>query len=149
MISVHEAQDGMSISFDFPAQLENIEQVCARTEQFLSSKNITAESFDLLLLLREMANNAVIHGCKQNRDQHVHVHVTLDHNNVLHMDIKDQGNGFDWQSRLTGADADSEACSGRGIRIVQYYADSCTFNASGNRVQIQKKVTFQPCPRDV
>jgi len=146
VIFIRKAQDGMSISFDFPAQLENIEQVCARTEQFLSSKNITGEAFDVLLLLREMVNNAVIHGCKQNRDLHVGVHLTLSHN-VLHMDIQDQGNGFDWQSRLIAADVASGACSGRGIRIVKCYADSCTFNASGNRVQIQKKVSFQPCPR--
>lgn len=132
----------MGISFVFSAQLENIEHLCAKTTKFLNSNNITAESFDILLVLRELVNNAVIHGCKQHIDQCVYVQLTLDRHNVLHLEVEDQGNGFDWHSRLQDSVVDSRACSGRGIGIVQCYADSCTFNASGNRVRIQKKISL-------
>ena len=140
MISVQQTPDGNALYLDFPAQVENIEHMCARAKEFLVSKNITTESFAILLVVREMVNNAVIHGSQLNPHMQVRVVLTLDEHGVLHIQIQDQGNGFDWQSRLQSEVPDSEGCSGRGIRIVQCYADACTYNPSGNIVQIQKKV---------
>ncbi|MFP4034237.1 MAG: ATP-binding protein [Desulfovermiculus sp.] len=139
MTDYQEIENEKVLSMRFSARLENIERVCQSAERFLKRQDIVQECFAILLALREMVNNAVIHGSQLNPELHVRVSMAL-RQDVLCMDIQDQGVGFDWQSRLEASCLDSDACSGRGLGLVQCYTDSCTFQGAGNEVQLTKKV---------
>ncbi len=52
--------------------------------------------------------------------------------------VSDQGPGFDWRSRL-GRRPAPDAENGRGLCIMQAYADEMAFNAAGNVVRLVKK----------
>lgn len=137
MREIVESRDSKRLSFDIAARLENIDQVCLKTEKFLYAQGLRKECFDILLILRELLNNAVIHGSRLNWEKRVHVIVLLAFN-TLHIEIEDQGQGFDWPKHLDMASSDSATYSGRGIFIARYFADSCTYNSTGNKVEFTK-----------
>ncbi|MBI4094960.1 MAG: ATP-binding protein [Candidatus Liptonbacteria bacterium] len=67
----------------------------------------------------------------------VKLNVTRD---LAEVTIRDQGNGFDWQS-ASRSDADAEAEAGRGIRLMESFFDEVRFNEKGNEVTLVKRFT--------
>jgi len=122
---------------DFAACLENVELLCAHVEQFLLKHNTSGSCFDIFLMLREVVNNAVIHGSKCDSDKRIKVTLTLK-KGTLTMEVEDQGQGFDWQTALALDSPDPDACCGRGMYIARLYADSWAYAGGGNKVILTK-----------
>ncbi|MFP4427864.1 MAG: ATP-binding protein [Desulfovermiculus sp.] len=138
-----EARNSKGLRFDMSPMLANIDQVCQRTEAFLSALDIENERFDILLVLRELLNNAVIHGSRLHREKRIRV-VVICAGKELNIEIKDQGQGFDWRRRIEQPFPNLSACSGRGVFIAKYFSDFCTYNDMGNKVWFIKKLSCQP-----
>lgn len=86
------------------------------------------------LLLRELMNNAMIHG--NGLDAHKQVQVSFRIGmKWIRIQITDEGTGFDWRkTRRTPPDPNAE--SGRGLAIAMIYAQRVRFNRIGNQVTI-------------
>ncbi len=68
------------------------------------------------------------------------------------VDVRDQGNGFDWSRWIERRSSDSIlATHGRGIMMTQLYFDNIVYNTSGNQVTLIKKLhrpkAFNKIPR--
>ena len=131
-----------ALLLQFAARLKNIEAACARADRYLQQQGIRAERFDILLLLREMLNNAVIHGSCGNAEGIIRVKLQAEADELC-MEIQDQGPGFDWKSRLAADEVDPAATSGRGLSIAKRYADTLTYNPQGNIVRLVKRVNAE------
>ena len=133
--SAHPGRD----TFTFAACLPNIDHACAQVERFLTAHQVHEGHFEILLVLRELLNNAVMHGCRQDSGKQVRVTMELA-DAVLKVQVADQGAGFDWRQRQYWSQPDLNACSGRGLSIIEHYSDSYAFNTEGNMVTFTKKI---------
>ncbi len=135
---VYESRDGPGgPHMVFSAELANIDRAVAEVEGFLSGRG-RWPLFEIKLFLREALLNAVIHGAgRGGAGREVACRVTLA-DDALECIVSDQGPGFDWRSRLGRLPA-PDAENGRGLCIMQAYADEMAFNAAGNVVRLVKK----------
>jgi len=127
-----------SILFYFPASFENIDYVITEIKKFLVQKKLNEFFFEVILVSREALINAVAYGCESNPDKNVKIEVRIEPAGLV-IEIEDQGQGFDWKSRLKKALPDKET-SGRGLYIIKTYVDNIFYNEAGNRLRLIKKI---------
>lgn len=104
------------------------------------------QSFDVRVILSELLQNAITHGCPLNSQQKVYMNVCVSDTDILSITVKDQGNGFDAskvmqdeQSRKT-CERDDLMESGRGLQIVKNLCDDMVFNHNGNSITVRKRL---------
>jgi len=124
------------LSVSFPATLENLDRVCEEVKKISTENGLARSSFVIQLLLREVLNNAVLHGSKGNPGKRVKCRVSRDDNNGMKIAVEDEGDGFEWR-RYVGRKVSSRAGSGRGIAIMKQYGKEIRFNRKGNKVVIK------------
>jgi anti-sigma regulatory factor (Ser/Thr protein kinase) len=125
------------ISWNYPASLQNVEQVCSDIARFLTNYSLSAEDrFAINLLLRESLNNAVIHGCGGNPQLSFSCTVTVSPREGLIV-VTDEGLGFNWRKSMNEMPS-LYAESGRGLFIYTTYADSIVYNETGNCVTLTR-----------
>ncbi len=128
------------LSITFPATLENVSGVCEEVKKISAENGFARSSFVIQLLLREVLNNAVLHGNKGNPEKHVKCRVSFDDNYGMEIAVEDEGEGFEWR-KLAGRKVSSRAGSGRGIAIMRQYGKEVRFNRKGNKVVIKIDVS--------
>ena len=126
-----------SLYFTLPAQLETVDRVCKQVEAMLKQKGLEQDIFDIQLLIREVLNNCIIHGCGLDPGKDVYMEFSVGRDSIS-MQAEDPGEGFDWKETLNSCLPDDTCINGRGLDIVCLYADSVEFNQKGNRVQVKK-----------
>ncbi len=129
-------------------QLGLIDLVDERISRFLSSRGVPVDIFAVRLMLREALLNAVFHGAgpdgRAPQDQPgggasrstIHARLELDRGQVV-LTVEDPGSGFEWTRRPEPASALD--AGGRGLALMQAYADEITFNDAGNRITLRKR----------
>lgn len=92
------------------------------------------------LALQEAVANAIRHGCRNDRTQHVQCCVTLDDRGEILVVVRDPGGGFDPVAVPDPlAPANQLKPSGRGIFLINNLMDEVGFAAGGSEVQMRKK----------
>jgi anti-sigma regulatory factor (Ser/Thr protein kinase) len=136
----------IDIHHGFPAQLVEVDRICRGVRKTLSSTAWEKTAFVVELILREMLNNAVIHGCRRQAHLHINFHLTI-REGILTIRVADPGPGFKWRTRGANPQA-SLAVSGRGLQLLQALCSKVTFNAKGNIITVhrplEKLPPFQP-----
>jgi serine/threonine-protein kinase RsbW len=91
---------------------------------------------NLLIATLEAANNAIVHGNKNQEDKRVEILLTKD-NSKLVLRVQDQGNGFDYKSIPDPtAPENLEKINGRGVFLMQKLSDQIEFFENGSVVQL-------------
>ncbi|WP_027362540.1 ATP-binding protein [Desulfospira joergensenii] len=126
----------------FSSCMESIDEVCRIAETYLKTNipEISSQMFALNLLMREGLTNAVRHGNRNDSGKDVGFLLKVTDKALVHMEIEDQGKGFDWGKQETSQMEEAED-HGRGIPIMQSYATWYGYNKKGNILYIQKEVT--------
>jgi len=95
----------------------------------------------LLFCFHELLNNAIEHGNKMDYQKKVYINLTIYENSVI-FSIEDQGNGFDWHTRMQEElDVNSFSERGRGIIMTKLMCDEIKYNKIGNIVTCTKNFT--------
>ncbi|MCL7487505.1 MAG: ATP-binding protein [Desulfobulbaceae bacterium] len=126
----------------FSASFENINLACSRIDDFLQSLRLEKYGFAVKLGAREILNNAVIHGSKNNQARKIRFKITL-HGNRLFLKARDEGTGY-VSSRAGRESGRVLQESGRGLAILHKYFDSVSFNESGNEIKLELNTTGSP-----
>jgi serine/threonine-protein kinase RsbW len=94
--------------------------------------------FGIHLAVEEAIVNAIKHGNGYDTDKQVHVVFKLSPHR-LHLEIEDQGKGFDPDAVPDPTDDEylDRAC-GRGVMLMRHYMNEVEFNGRGNRVEMVK-----------
>ena len=119
------------------ASLDNIDSVCIVIKEFLGKQKLDMLVFDIQLGVREVINNAVIHGSKNQKKCKIDIAISVK-DSQLCIRIIDQGEGFDHKKQLSCEDL---SCHGRGIKILKMYFDSVSYNDKGNDVLLIRNIT--------
>ncbi|MFK0065933.1 ATP-binding protein [Streptomyces sp. NPDC091046] len=101
----------------FPRSRASVRDARAFVRQVLTGWGRTDRLDDITLCVSELATNALLHGAPPGREYCVSL--TLD-GSVIRLAVRDSG---DRQFDIDAPEADWEACSGRGLRLVQELAD--------------------------
>lgn len=135
-----ESNRSKNIKLPFPAALENIDKAARKIERFLANVGINdpSKSFNIVLGMREALNNAVMHGCKRDLNKTVSLSLRMENGHLI-MEVEDEGEGFDWQTRMKKALPFKEE-NGRGLAIMKRFFTSVTYNKKGNKLIMKKKI---------
>jgi serine/threonine-protein kinase RsbW len=123
-----------NFSHEIRSDLAEVDGICREARALLAAHGQAGAGFSTELLLRELLNNAILHGNGLDDHKRVKASVRIGRK-WIQLRIADEGPGFDWRSaRQVLPDAD--AVSGRGLAITMLYARRIRFNRLGNQVTI-------------
>lgn len=123
------------------ASLSTIDPLCKKVEHFLQDNEFEGDLFWVLLGIRELLTNAVIHGSKLDARKEVEIELQLNRQRLM-VQVTDRGEGFQWREvvdrDLRGTHVLQE--HGRGFFIIRQYFDELRINSKGNQVVIIKNL---------
>lgn len=123
------------IQLRMSATLENVEAADDLLAAYLDARQVPVDLFAIRILLREGLCNAVIHGSGKDPDKIVRLEARTD-STSLTLTIEDSGPGFDWLGRAQPLDVVGDG--GRGVPLMEIYADKVEFNEKGNVVSMRR-----------
>jgi len=119
-----------------PAKLEEVDRVCEAVQGYLDAIDQSRMFFEVTLLLREALVNAVVHGSQADECKWIDIGLSLEGQDLV-MEVQDQGPGFAWKEQMQ-QDVSSTEDHGRGLGIIQAYANEVQYNEKGNKVTLRK-----------
>lgn len=93
----------------------------------------------LMLVLSEAVTNAILHGNKLNKRKKATLKTWVNLSEArLYITVEDEGPGFN-PGRIPNPLDEQNLLkpSGRGIYLMREYADAVSYNAAGNRLQLE------------
>jgi serine/threonine-protein kinase RsbW len=132
-------ENSSSISCSFSSTLANVDRAVDTIKNFLRSREIPFSQFELMFVLREALNNAVIHGNEKDSSLQVDCSLRLDQD-ALTITVTDQGKGFDWRRQMIKNPVSTSTPSGRGLNSMERYGFAMRFNDAGNTLYLTKKI---------
>lgn len=120
-----------------PSKLENLDKVEQFSMELKRWAKLSDERFnDVMLILTEAVTNAIIHGNKQDPAKFVTITTKLDDQNLTFI-IRDEGSGFDPDKVPNPLKEENLLkTGGRGIYLINQYADYVHYSEKGNQVTI-------------
>lgn len=143
MFNVEEHDKKLKITCS--SQLSAVNRVVLLISSFLEQYGI-GEDRNFNLVVREMMNNGIEHGNKNDMGRNIVVDLEIISDHRVSLSVEDAGNGFDHASlsfRLPEAD---ETERSKGLPLIHRFSDEITFNEAGNRISVfytfTKKTAF-------
>jgi serine/threonine-protein kinase RsbW len=119
------------------SDINNIGKMEKLTQSIIDKYELNQDKFPVLLIsITEAVSNAILHG--NGEDVNKQVEIYTDHSiKGLKVQIKDQGNGFDFESLPDPTTPESiEEEGGRGIMLIKELCDEITFLEKGNIIEM-------------
>ena len=130
------SQDKNRLVVHFPSHVNHINRIEEETRNFLNKNGLSGDIFPVCLAMREGLLNAVKHGNQSDPDKTVKYSLKLS-DDILTMEIEDQGEGFDWRS-IQNVHPSENSEHGRGIFIMRRYFSEFQYNRKGNKLTLTK-----------
>jgi serine/threonine-protein kinase RsbW len=139
----HIIQDNFRLVGSFSSILEHVDKFCDQARPLHTVLGRDDVSFAIELLLREMLNNAILHGNKANPKLIVTCSIIV-YENTIAVEVADEGQGFDWKTyyaelaKRTDVVGDDGflPTSGYGLLLLKEYATTFFYNNQGNQVSL-------------
>ncbi len=106
------------------------------------TKSAEGKEFEIEIALREALANAIVHGCRGDKDKKVECCVVADQSGELVVIVRDPGAGFDPRRVPPPTDGDLiYRTHGRGVYLINQLMDSVQFNSgpAGTEVRMRKR----------
>ncbi len=126
------------IEIEINATVEQVDEAVIAVKTRLQREFSEYEDFALELVLREALMNAVKHGNDFDAGKKVHLEVTWDQH-FFYIQIKDEGLGFSYVPKESAPLVPSNE-NGRGLPIIEHYAEQLEFNDRGNEIRIKVSI---------
>ncbi len=115
-------------------KLSQLQEAIEDIAQILPESN---EALDIILVIHELSINGLEHGNLFDEGKKISIDLVILTGEYITATIHDQGNGFDWKSKL-GAPLELEGVSerGRGLALSAVFSKEIYYNHSGNKVVV-------------
>ncbi|MCU0571705.1 MAG: ATP-binding protein [Syntrophobacteraceae bacterium] len=127
------------LGFKLAATPSAIDRLCEEVDRWLAECGLHGDRFAVAMLLRESLNNAMLHGCCMDAERQISCQLSFA-DDWLRIQVDDPGPGFDWIRERNCRRSETD-CHGRGLLILEMYADDVRFNERGNGVVLRRRVT--------
>ena len=119
------------------SSVENLNFVEKEIESIFEDFNFSEEHFgNVLIAVTEAVNNAVHYGNKEDVTKVINLNFTSLKDKLV-VTVKDQGDGFDYESLPDPTDPNNlEKLEGRGIFLMKHLSDSISFSDNGSKVEL-------------
>ena len=123
------------------SQLENLRLVEKFVDEVYEMYKFSDEIYgNILIATMEAANNAIMHGNKNDAKKQVEIRLQKNDKN-LELTVKDEGSGFDFKSIPDPtAPENVEKISGRGVFLMEKLSDKIEFLENGRIVKLTFKL---------
>jgi len=128
-------EDDNFIEFKFSSEIKMVNKIIKEIRGFLENYNIDEDN-NIILILRELINNAIEHGNKKDKERTVSVSLTHLSDERFKIVVADEGNGFDYTNINYRMSDDPTQIRSRGFSLINSYADDIEFNDFGNVVTV-------------
>jgi len=119
------------------SSVENLNFVEKEIESIFDDFNFSEEHFgNVLIAVTEAVNNAVHYGNQEDVTKVINLNFTSLKDQLV-VTVKDQGDGFDYESLPDPTDPNNlEKLEGRGIFLMKHLSDSLSFSDNGSKVEL-------------
>ena len=126
-----------TIKIIIPSITENIRIIESFIDNAKEKFNLDDDIYgNIMIAVTESVNNAIMHGNKNDKTKNVTLSLTLNEN-IIHFEIKDEGNGFDYKNLPDPtAPENIDKPSGRGIFLMKHLSDEVNFLNNGSLVKL-------------
>lgn len=123
------------IQFSFPTDLTRVGDAVEEIASccLLAGAATQRVRFRLCTVVAEALTNAMFYGNRNNPKLRVLVVLTLEPDRMV-VTVIDEGEGFDPAAVPHPFQLSSESQSGRGLFLIQHFADEVSFNRRGNAI---------------
>lgn len=128
-----ESESDDSLYLTMLSQTERIPVILERVAQFARRQGVM-DSDGLLLVIRELLMNAIIHGNGSELSRTALIRVA-NRGSLFEVQVDDEGEGFDYESLILGLPDDPQAIKGRGLVLVHELSEELRFERGGCRVR--------------
>jgi anti-sigma regulatory factor (Ser/Thr protein kinase) len=127
------------LKVELACELSQVRPAAVTARRFLLEHGCAEnEALDFEMALVEACNNGIQHAAPNARHQPLCLE-TYCHDQFIELRLTDHTPGFDWPSKVSLPDSNSE--SGRGIYLIHALMDECRYlkGAGGNTLVLRKK----------
>jgi len=128
-------QDEDYLEFKFSSEIKMVNKIIKEIRSFFQNYEIE-EDANIILVLRELINNAIEHGNKKDKNLIVTVIITHMADKRFKIVVEDEGNGFDYNSINYRLSDDPTQVRNRGLCLVNSFVDEIEFNDYGNKITV-------------
>ncbi len=128
----------MEKSFKLESRIENLRKVEKLVDDLSVEYNISADIYgNILIAALEAANNAILHGNKQDEKKMVIIKIMKEEKS-LKIKVADEGGGFDYKNIPDPtAPENIQNINGRGIFLMEKLSDGLEFTRNGATVELE------------
>jgi anti-sigma regulatory factor (Ser/Thr protein kinase) len=128
-----ESESADSLYLTVVSETDRVALVVERVAQFARSQGIW-DANALLLVVRELLLNAIVHGNESRRSSLALVRVAR-RGELFEVQIDDEGEGFDYESLDLDLPDDPSSLKSRGLVLVHELSEELSFEHGGRRVR--------------
>jgi len=131
----------LRLDITFAAEVSAIGPLVARILRLAKETNCASgKEFEIESALYEALTNAVIHGCKGDRNKSVQVTASCDQSKGILLVVRDPGEGFDIESIPSPIEGERVFSShGRGIFLINQLMDRVCYQRGGTEIRMLKR----------
>ncbi|MFW5761186.1 MAG: ATP-binding protein [Cyclobacteriaceae bacterium] len=131
----------MERKLSIPSKIENLRKVEKLIDELSAEHDFHSDLYgNILIATLEAANNAILHGNKQDEAKNVDIVFSFTENELT-ISVKDKGPGFDYTHVPDPtAPENIENINGRGIFLMEKLSDGIEFLDDGSKVEIKFKL---------
>lgn len=119
------------IQYKFNSEISFVSKMVGNVREFLKQFGISDDA-GIVLVLRELVNNAIEHGNRKIKDLIIFASVEHIGNQRFKIRVEDEGKGFDYENIDLMMSDDPTQIRNRGLSLVNTFSDQIDFNESGN-----------------
>lgn len=135
-VMVMELEDLYDLTMTVGTDVRQIRLVVNNVLETLQGFEGLSDPVTLRLCLEELLHNAMEHGNRCDRAKKVYITVKAEPKRAI-IRVRDEGEGFDFRKVMGGhGERDVLSERGRGLLIVNHYADELRFNREGNEATL-------------
>jgi anti-sigma regulatory factor (Ser/Thr protein kinase) len=128
-----ESESEDSLYLTMISERERVPLVLERVAQFTRRLGFQ-NSDELLLVVRELLMNAIVHGNRSIRSRIALIRLAR-RGKFFEVQVDDEGEGFDYDSLVLGLPDDPQSLAKRGLVLVHELAEELVFERGGSRVR--------------
>jgi anti-sigma regulatory factor (Ser/Thr protein kinase) len=135
MIRVNVLNDKPLIKIDSPSSETHVAGMLHCVKASLQNHGVR-DCTDLLIVLRELLMNAIVHGNEGDLERRVAASVSRMEGGRFALEVEDEGKGFDHRRLVMELPADPARLKKKGYVLIHTLAEEILFNDEGNRVKV-------------
>lgn len=128
-----ESESEDSLYLTVASETESVPLVLERVSQFTRRLGF-GNSDELLLVVRELTMNAIVHGNRSIRSRIALIRIAR-RGRFFEVQVDDEGNGFDYDTLVLGLPDDPQSLAKRGLVLVHELSEGLVFERGGSRVR--------------